>query len=70
MKVTKRPILSILIPTYNRVSSLEKYSFPALAKLTYKNFELIVVNDGSKDDTANFRKNCQANMENIARAVD
>ncbi|MBD2530073.1 glycosyltransferase family 2 protein [Nostoc flagelliforme FACHB-838] len=61
----EKPLVSIVICTYGRASSLRSYSFPALANLTYPNYEVIVVNDGSKDDTQSFLKTCEENMANL-----
>ena len=41
---------SIILPTYNDFENLKK-SIRSIDRQTYKNFELIIVNDGSNDDT-------------------
>lgn len=54
MKVEKKkytPKISIVIPAYNASNYLEEAIKSALAQ-TYSNLEIIVVNDGSKDDGA------------------
>ncbi|HKW41818.1 MAG TPA: glycosyltransferase [Gemmatimonadales bacterium] len=44
------PPISILVPAHNESATI-KESVTALLTLEYRNFEIIVVNDGSKDDT-------------------
>lgn len=44
------PRVSVVVPTFNRWPILER-SLAALAAQTYRNFEVIVVDDGSTDDT-------------------
>ena len=44
------PTVSVVIPTYNRWATLER-ALEALAGQTYRNFEVIVVDDGSTDGT-------------------
>lgn len=45
-------MISVIIPTYNRAQTIEKSINSVLAQ-TYKNIELIVVDDCSKDNTQN-----------------
>jgi cellulose synthase/poly-beta-1,6-N-acetylglucosamine synthase-like glycosyltransferase len=44
------PPVSILIPAYNEAATIVA-SIQSMQQLSYPSFELIVVNDGSKDDT-------------------
>jgi hypothetical protein len=46
----RTPPIGILIPTYNRISNLLK-TLEHLELQTWKEFEVIIVNDGSTDDT-------------------
>lgn len=45
------PFVSVIIPTFNRVELL-KETVDSVRQQTYRDFELIVVNDGSSDGTA------------------
>ena len=44
------PPITILVPAYNESTTIEA-SLTAILTLEYRNYEVVVVNDGSKDDT-------------------
>jgi glycosyltransferase involved in cell wall biosynthesis len=46
-------LISIIIPTYNRLGFLKK-AIASVQNQSYKNFELIIVDDGSTDDTRTY----------------
>ena len=47
----KRPLVSIILPTFNRSAMLESRSIRSVLKQSYKNFELLVISDGCTDNT-------------------
>ncbi|MGB6972766.1 MAG: glycosyltransferase, partial [Desulfobulbales bacterium] len=53
--------VSIIIPTYNRAYCLQK-AIDSVLSQTYPYFELIVVDDGSKDNTANLVENYNSDI--------
>ncbi len=65
METTSKPLVSVLMTSYNR----EKYIAEAIESLlqsTYTNFELIIVDDGSKDKTVEIAKAYEANDNRIS----
>ena len=51
----QNPEVSVIIPTYNRVELLPR-AIQSVLNQTYKSYELIVVDDGSDDDTENLMR--------------
>ncbi len=49
----KKPFFSVVIPTYNR-SKFLKIAVDSVLNQSFSNYELIIVNDGSDDDTEKF----------------
>jgi len=49
------PFISVIVPTFNRAKFLPK-TLESLQKQNYDNFEIIVVDDGSTDNTAEMMK--------------
>jgi len=58
MATKKTPQVSIILPTYNRVKLLER-AIQSVTDQTYQDWELIVVNDASTDDTPKLLKKWQ-----------
>ncbi len=52
-KDSKKPVVSILMPTYNRVGLLER-SIKSILSQSLNDFELIIINDASTDGTKAF----------------
>ncbi len=48
--ITTTPKVSIILPTFNRAHLLTR-SIESILRQDYDNYELIIVNDGSKDET-------------------
>jgi glycosyltransferase involved in cell wall biosynthesis len=66
MKLYKNftPLVSIILPTYNREELLQR-AVVSVINQTYKNWELIIADDGSKDNTFEIIKKYQSQFENI-----
>lgn len=56
--------ISIIMPAYNAAAFIEK-CVSSILKQTYKNFEIIIVNDGSKDNTLEIINSLAKNDERV-----
>ncbi len=56
----KKPMVSILVPCYNEEKVI-KASLESLINQTYSNYEILVIDDGSTDDTYLIAKNLEFN---------
>ena len=64
--------LSVVIPVYNESASLPKLferTFPALDKLN-RPYEIIFVNDGSKDDSIKQLKEMYEKRKDVVKIID
>lgn len=50
LKIKDKPLVSIIMPTYNREQLIKK-AMGSVLKQSYENWELIIVDDGSSDNT-------------------
>ena len=64
MKEIKEPKISIIVPVYNVEKYVEK-CLKSLANQTMQDFEIIIVNDGSKYNSEEIIKNFQENHPNL-----
>ncbi len=55
--MVKDPLVSVIMPTYNRAHLIIE-SLDCVLSQTYSNWECIIVNDGSKDNTEDVLKPC------------
>jgi glycosyltransferase involved in cell wall biosynthesis len=61
---TDLPLVSIIIPTYNRADLL-RLTLESVVKQTYPNLEIILIDDGSTDHTAQVARTFQGKVQYI-----
>lgn len=63
-KSVDNPLFSIIIPTYNYAHTLER-AIHSVFKQNKESFELLVINDGSKDNTEELLSDLQKKVSII-----
>jgi len=64
MKNSKGPKISVIIPTYNEEKVIGACLI-SLSHQTFKDFEIIVVDDGSTDDSKRIVRNLESQISNL-----
>ena len=64
LPLTESPMVSILIPCHNEENTIEN-TIKRLNNLNYPNYEIIAINDGSKDKTEKILNNLSAEYEKL-----
>lgn len=64
MNMTEMPLISVIVPVYGTEKYLRKCMDSILTQ-TYKNLEVIIVNDGTKDDSEKIIKEYLANDDRV-----
>ena len=59
------PLVSIIIPTYNRGDILISRTLPSILNQTYKNIEIIIVGDNCQDETGTLIKKKFPHIQNL-----
>ncbi len=59
------PKVSIVVCTHNRRDALEKYLFKAILKIDYPDFEVVIVDDASTDDTEQIVSSYKNKIKNL-----
>lgn len=62
-------MISVVIPVYNTNIEYIKQCFDSIEKQTYQNYEIVVVNDGSENHTAQFLHNYRPPNKEIQYSV-
>ena len=60
-----KTLFSIIIPVYNTKISFLKDCFESIKQQNYTNYEVIIIDDGSNQETKNFLKNYESKYKII-----
>ncbi len=55
--MNNNPLVSVIIPTYNRADKL-RTAVESVLRQSYTPVQLIVIDDGSEDETATLMRDC------------
>ena len=58
------PMVSVLVPAYNEAENIEN-TIKKLNEIDYPNYEIIIINDGSSDDSAEIEKKLAQEYEKV-----
>ncbi len=65
-EIIGNPLISIIIPNKDHIDDLDKCLSSVYEKSTYKNFEVIIVeNNSTEDETFGYYKNAESKYENL-----
>ena len=65
-----KTLFSIIIPVYNTKISFLKDCFESIKQQSYTNYEVIIIDDGSNQETKNFLKNYESKYKIIHQPVN
>lgn len=69
-EIMENKVVSFIVPSYNSECWLEKCLYSFCCKETLKDIEVIVVNDGSTDETSKIGKNFSEKYPQVFRVID
>jgi ubiquinone/menaquinone biosynthesis C-methylase UbiE len=64
MPITGTPTISVIIPTYNQAKYIDE-TLKSIFNQTFKDFEIVIVNDGSTDNTKKILSEWEKSCTNI-----
>ncbi len=66
--MSNNPLVSVVIPAYNHENYIQE-TIKSIINQTYKNIELVIVDDGSKDSTwqkiLDMKEDCEKRFSNV-----